>query len=52
MASNLDKLATSFCDKNGIQCDKCKDDMELVNIFSKYIDFWSVGDAKERRPKI
>ena len=32
MASSLDKLASNLCGTSGIQCDKCKDNMELINI--------------------
>ena len=32
MASSLDKLESNLCGTSGIQCDKCKGNMELVNI--------------------
>ena len=32
MASSLDKLASNLCDTSEIQCDKCKGNMELINI--------------------
>ena len=32
MASSLDKLASNLCGASGIQCDKCKGNMELINI--------------------
>ena len=32
MASKLDKLASNLCGTSGIQCDKCKFNMELTNI--------------------
>ena len=32
MASSLDKLASNLCGTSGIQCDKCKGNMELINI--------------------
>ena len=37
MASCLDEPANNLCDASGIKCGECKDDMELLNIFSKYI---------------
>ena len=37
MASSLDKLASNLCGTSGIQCDKCKDNMKLINIFGEYI---------------
>ena len=37
MASGLDKLASNLCGTSGIQCDKCKGNMELINIYGKYI---------------
>ena len=32
MASNIDKLPSNLCSTSGIQCDKCKGNMELINI--------------------
>ena len=32
MASRVDKLASNLCGTSGIQCDKCKGNMELINI--------------------
>ena len=37
MASSLDKLASNLCSTSGIQCDKCKGNMELINISGDYI---------------
>ena len=37
MASNLDKLASNLCCTSGIQCGKCKGNMELINISDDYI---------------
>ena len=37
MASSPDKLASNLCGTSGIHCDKCKDNMELINISSDYI---------------
>ena len=37
MASSLDKLESNLCGTSGIQCDKCKDNMALINISGDYI---------------
>ena len=37
MASSLGKLASNLCGTSGIQCDKCKGNMELINISGDYI---------------
>ena len=37
MASSLDKLVSNLCGISGIQCDKCKGNMELINISGDYI---------------
>ena len=37
MASSLDKLASNLCGTSGIQCDKCKGNMELIDISGDYI---------------
>ena len=37
MASSLDELASNLCGTSGIQCDKCKGNMELINISGNYI---------------
>ena len=37
MASSLDKLASNLCGTSGIQCDKCKGNMELINISGDHI---------------
>ena len=37
MASSLDKLASNLCGTSGIQCDRCKGNMELINISGDYI---------------
>ena len=36
MASSLDKLASNLCGTSGIQCDKYKGNMELINISGDY----------------
>ena len=37
IASSLDKLASNLCGTSCIQCDKCKGNMELINISDDYI---------------
>ena len=37
VASSLDKLTSNLCGTSGIQCDKCKGNMELINISGNYI---------------
>ena len=37
MASSLDKLASNLCGTSGIQCNKRKGNMELINISDDYI---------------
>ena len=49
IASSLDKLASNLCCTSGIQCDKCKDNMELINIFGDYIA--SLGCERYRTKK-
>ena len=50
MASSLDKLASNLCGTSGIQCDKCKGNMELINISGDYIA--SLGCERCRTKKI
>ena len=49
MASSLDKLASNLCGTSGIQCDKCKGNIELTNISDDYIA--SLGCKRCRRKK-
>ena len=49
MASSLDKLASSLCGTSGIQCDKCKGNMGLINISDDYIP--SLGCERCRTKK-
>ena len=49
MASNLDKLASNLCGTSIFQCDKCKGNMELINISGDYIA--SLGYARCRTKK-
>ena len=49
MASSLDILASNLCGTSGIQRDKCKDNMEVINISSEYIS--SLGCERCRTKK-
>ena len=51
MASSLDKLANNFCGTSGIQCDKCKGNMELINISDDYIESLGCGKCKTKKTK-
>ena len=51
MASSLDELARNLCDTRRFQCDKCKGDMELVNISNKYIALLECKRCKTRNSK-
>ena len=49
MASSLDKLAINLFGTSGIQCDKCKGNMELIKISGDYIA--SLGCERYRAKK-
>ena len=51
MASGLDKLASNLCGTSGIQCDKCKGNMELINISGGYIASFGCERCKTKEPK-
>ena len=51
MASNLDKLASNLYGTGGIQCDKCKDNMELINISGDYIPSLGCERCKSKKTK-
>ena len=51
MASSLDKLASSLCGTSGIQCDKCKGNMELINISDDYIASLGCERCRTKRTK-
>ena len=48
MASSLDKLASNLCGTSGIQCDKCKGNMELINITLHRL---GVRDVEQKRKR-
>ena len=51
MASSLDKLASNLCGTSGIQCDKCKSNMKLVNISGDYIASFGCERCKIKKRK-
>ena len=51
MASGLDKLASNLCGTSGIQCDKCKGNIELINISDEYIASLRCGGCKKKETK-
>ena len=51
MASRLDKLASSLCGTSGIQCDKYKGNMELINISTDYIASLGCESVEPKRKK-
>ena len=51
MASSLDKLASNLCGTSGIQCDKCKGNMGLINISGDYIALLGCERCKTKKTK-
>ena len=51
MVSSLDKLASNLCSKRWIQCDKCKSDVGLENIFCKNIALQRFKRCKAKKTK-
>ena len=51
MASSLDKLVSNLCGTSGIQCDKCKGNMELMNISGDYIASLRCERCRTKRTK-
>ena len=51
MASNLDELASNLCGTRGIQCDKCKGNMELINISDDYIASFGCERCRTKKTK-
>ena len=51
MASSLDKLASNLCGTSGIHCDRCKGNMELINISGNYIASLGYERCKTKKPK-
>ena len=51
MASSLDKLASNLCSTVGIQCDKRKGNMELINISGDYIASLGCERCRSKKTK-
>ena len=51
MASSLDELASNLCGTSGIQCDKCKGNMELINVSGDYIASLGYERCKTKNTK-
>ena len=51
MASSLDKLESNLYGTSGIQCDKCKGNMELINISGVYIASFGCERGKTKKTK-
>ena len=51
MASSLGKLASNLCGTSGIQCDKCKGNVELINISGDYIASFGCERCKAKKAK-
>ena len=52
MASILDKLASNLCGTSGIQCDKWKGNMEIINISGDYIASFGCKRCKTKKTKV
>ena len=51
MSSSLDKLASNLCGTSRIQCDKCKGNMELINISGDYIVSFGCETCRTKKTK-
>ena len=51
MATSLDKLASNLCGTSGIHCDKCKGNMELINISGDYIASFGCERCRTKKTK-
>ena len=51
MASSLHKPASNLCGTSGIQCDKCKGNMELINISGDYIALLGCKRCRTKKTK-
>ena len=51
IALSLGKLASNLCGTSGIQCDRCKGNMELINISGNYIASLGCERCRKKRQK-
>ena len=51
MATSLDKLTSNLCGTSGIHCDKCKGNMELINISGDYITSFGCERCRTKKTK-
>ena len=51
MASSLDNLASNLCGTSGIQCDKCRGNVELINISGDYIALFECERCRTKKTK-
>ena len=51
MASSLDKLARNLCGTSEVQCDKCREEMELIKISDKYNALFGCERCRTKKPK-
>ena len=51
MASGLDKLPSNLCGTSRIQCDKCKGNIELINISGDYIASLGCEECRTKKTK-
>ena len=50
-SSSLDKLTSNLCGASGIQCDKCKGNMEMINISGDYITLFGCERCRTKNTK-
>ena len=51
MASGLDKLASHLCGTSEVQCDKCRDDIELIKISDEYTALFGCQRFRTKKTK-
>ena len=51
MASGLDKLARNLCGTSEVQCDKCRDDVELIKVSDEYTALFGCQRCRTKKSK-
>ena len=51
MASGLDKLARNLCGTSEVQCDKCRDDIELIKVSDEYAALFGCQRCRTKKSK-